>query len=356
MGVFEAIGAETHERVVFGHDPDSGLRTIIAIYSTDLGPALGGTRLFPYQSDDDALVDVLRLSKAMAFKAAAAGLDLGGGKAVIVGDRSTATEAMWHAYGRFVDSLGGAYITAEDVGTTTADMHLIAEETKWVVGRAAEDHGAGDPSPATARGVVRAMRAAAAHLWGNDSLAGKRIAVQGVGKVGSALVEYLVEHDADIVVADIVEATARRHVDEFGVKAVAPEDILSEPCDILAPCSLGGSINEDTIPHLQCSAVVGSANNQLATEDDDERIAAAGILYVPDFVANAAGLIHVSAELDEFNARLVGTRIDGIYDAVLSILERSAADNVTPNEAAIRFAKDRIARDGNGITFRHGGQ
>ena len=196
MGVFDEIGTDSHERVVVGHDPSTGLRAIIAIYSTDLGPALGGTRLFPYPTDDAALTDVLRLSKAMAHKAAAAGLDFGGGKAVIIGDRSTVSDDLWHSYGRLVDSLGGAYITAEDVGTTTDDMRLIGEETKWVVGRSREDNGVGDPSPATARGVVRAMQAATHHLWGNDSLHGCRVAVQGVGKVGSALVGLLVEHGA----------------------------------------------------------------------------------------------------------------------------------------------------------------
>ncbi len=356
MGVFEAIGTDHHERVVVGHDPASGLRAIIAIYSTDLGPALGGTRLFPYPSDDAALTDVLRLSKAMAFKASAAGLDLGGGKSVVIGDRSMITDDFWHAYGRFVDSLAGAYITAEDVGTTTDDMQVIAEETKWVVGRAAEDHGAGDPSPATARGVVRAMQAVAHHLSGSDSLHGSRIAVQGVGKVGSALVGYLVEEGAEVVIADINPVAADALVERFGVKVVATDDILFEECDILSPCSLGASLRADTIPRLQCRAVVGSANNQLGTEDDDERMADAGIVFVPDFLANAGGLIHVSAELDEFNAKLVTSRIEGIYDAVLSILERAAADNLTPNDAAIRFAEDRIRREGNGVTFRHGGQ
>jgi leucine dehydrogenase len=356
VGVFEAIGTDHHERVVVGHDPATGLRAIIAIYSTDLGPALGGTRLFPYPSDDAALTDVLRLSKGMAFKAAACGLDLGGGKAVIIGDRSLITDDFWRAYGRFVDSLAGAYITAEDVGTTTDDMHVIAEETKWVVGRAAEDHGAGDPSPATARGVVRAMQAVAHHLHGSDSLAGSRIAVQGVGKVGTALVEFLVDEGAEVVIADIIPSAADALVDRFGVKAVDKDDILFEECDILSPCSLGASIRADTIPRLRCRAVVGSANNQLATEEDDERIAEAGILYVPDFVANAGGLIHVSAELDEFNAALVKSRITGIYDAVLSILDQAATDNLTPNDAAVRFAEDRIRREGNGVTFRHGGQ
>jgi len=356
MGVFEAIGSDHHERVVVGHDQATGLRTIIAIYSTDLGPALGGTRLFPYPDDDAALTDALRLSKAMALKASAAGLNLGGGKAVIIGDRSLVTDDFWRAYGRFVDSLAGAYITAEDVGTTTDDMHLIAEETRWVVGRAAEDHGAGDPSPATARGVVRAMQAVASHLFNTDSLQGMRIAVQGVGKVGSALVEYLVDKGAEVIIADINQSAADQLVDRYGVKAVDTEDILFQDCDFLSPCSLGGAINAGSIPRLRCRAIVGSANNQLATDLDDERTADAGILYVPDFVANSAGLIHVSAELDDFNADLVESRIAGIYGAVLSILERAAADDLTPNDAAIRFAEDRIRREGNGITFRHGGQ
>ncbi len=355
MGVFEAIGTDHHERVVVGNDPVTGLKAIIAIYSTELGPALGGTRLFPYPTDDAALTDVLRLSRAMALKASAAGLDLGGGKAVIIGDRSTVTDDLWHAYGRLIDSLGGAYITAEDVGTNTDDMHVIAEETNWVVGRAADDHGVGDPSPATARGVVRAMQAVASHLGGTDSLHGSRIAVQGVGKVGSALVEYLVEAGAEVVIADIYQPSADVLVDRLGVKAVSTDDILYEECDILSPCSLGGALNADTIPRLKCRAVVGSANNQLATDEDDERVAEAGILYVPDFVANSAGLIHVSSELHGFDLERVNHRIAGIYGAVLSILQRAAAENITPNDAAIRLAEDRIRREGNGVTFRHKG-
>lgn len=355
MGVFEAIGTDHHERVVFGSDPETGLRAIIAIYSTALGPALGGTRLFAYPSDDAALEDALRLSKAMAYKASAAGLELGGGKAVLIGDRSTTSPDFWRAYGRFIDSLGGAYITAEDVGTNTDDMHLIAQETKWVVGRAADDNGAGDPSPATAQGVVRAMEAAAQHLWGSESLHGCRVAIQGVGKVGSALARLLAEAGAEVLVGDVVQASADKLVDELGVKAVSPDDVLSEECDILAPCSLGGVLNAASIPTLRCRAVVGSANNQLAEPADAERLRDAGLLYVPDFIANAAGLIHVAAELNSFDAARVEERIRGIYDAVLSILARAAAEGITPNAAAERHAIDRISRAGNGVTFRHGG-
>ncbi|MBT8202164.1 MAG: leucine dehydrogenase, partial [Acidimicrobiia bacterium] len=253
-------------------------------------------------------------------------------------------------------SLAGAYITAEDVGTTTDDMHLISEETRWVVGRAAEDHGAGDPSPATARGVVRAMKAVSTHLWNSDSLRGSRVAVQGVGKVGSALVEFLTEEEAEVVVADVRPEAAALMAERFGAKTVPTEEILFEECDFLAPCSLGGALSADTIPQLRCRAVVGSANNQLAADEDAARLAEAGILYVPDFVANAAGLIHVSAELDGFNEALVTSRIEAIYDSVLSILQRAAAQDITPHDAAIGFAEDRIRREGNGITFRHGGE
>lgn len=353
MGVFEAIKKPGHERVVFGQDTETGLRSIIAIYSTALGPALGGARLYAYHTDDDALTDVLRLSRAMAYKAAAAGLNLGGGKAVLIGDRSMTSGDYWRAYGRFVDSLGGAYITAEDVGTTTEDMRIIAEETRYVVGRASGDGGAGDPSPATARGVVRAMEATSDFLWEGRNFSDLRIAVQGVGKVGSALVRQLVARDIDVVIADINEETANDLVDELGVKSVSTEDILTERCDILAPCSLGAVLNEGTIGNLGCRAVVGSANNQLAKPTDAKLLANREILYVPDFIANAAGLIHVAGELEGFDAARVDRRIEGIYDAVMAILERAREDDITPQKAARKIAEDRIAAEVRTPTFRH---
>ncbi len=349
MGVFEAIGSHSHERVIAGYDPATGLKAFIAIYSTELGPALGGTRLYGYPNSEAALNDALRLSRAMALKASAAGLSLGGGKAVIIGDRSITSEDFWRAYGRLVDSLGGAYITAEDVGTTTADMAIIAQETKWVTGRATEDDGRGDPSPVTARGVLRAMMATSKHLWDRDSMHGCRVAVQGVGKVGSALVRELVNAGAEVVIADIVPDSAAALVEELGVKAVSPEEILNQDCDILAPCSLGGSFSPETIPGLRCSAIVGAANNQLTSNEDADALAQRSILYVPDFIANAAGVIHVASELDGSDP---SAKVESLYDAVLRILERATTDNVTPHEAAVRFAEDRILREGDGTTFR----
>jgi leucine dehydrogenase len=352
MGVFEEIRGPGHERVVFGQDIDTGLRSIIAIYSTALGPALGGARLYPYQSDEAALNDVLRLSEAMAFKASAAGLSLGGGKAVLIGDRSVTSDEYWRAFGRFVDSLGGAYITAEDVGTTSADMGIIGEETIHVVGRDQADHGSGDPSPATARGVLRSMQATAHHLWGSDELHGVVIAVQGVGKVGSALVELLVAEGAEVVVADINEEASARLVERFGVKSVAPDEILSTRCEIIAPCSLGAILSPQTIPILQCRAVVGSANNQLSHPSDADLLANREILYVPDFIANAAGLIHVADELEGFNAARATKRIDHLFDAVTRILEQAQADGITPNAAAVNIAEERIRREQYSPTFR----
>lgn len=352
MGVFEAIGSDSHERVVVGNDPATGLKAIIAIYSTELGPALGGTRLFPYQNDEAALIDALRLSRAMALKASAAGLSLGGGKAVVIGDRSLSSDDFWRSYGRLVDSLGGAYITAEDVGTTTDDMRVIAQETRWVVGRAKKDDGGGDPSPVTARGVIRAMLAASQYLWGRDSLHGLRVAVQGVGKVGSNLVRRLVDEGADVVIADIVPESADALVEELGVKCVPTDEILSQDCEILSPCSLGGALNPATIPELRCRAIVGSANNQLATSDDAEAISSRDILYVPDFIANAAGVIHVASEVDGSDPR---ERVEGLYDSVLAILNKAASDGITPHTAAVDLAEERIRREGNRATFRHGG-
>jgi len=351
MGVFEAIGNDSHERVVVGNDPSTGLKAIIAIYSTELGPALGGTRLFPYQSDEAALVDALRLARAMALKASAAGLSLGGGKAVIIGDRTLVTDGFWRSYGRLIDSLGGAYITAEDVGTTTDDMRVIAQETEWVTGRAAKDDGGGDPSPVTARGVMRAMMATSRYLWDRDSLHGCRVAVQGVGKVGSSLVRHLVDEGADVVIADVRQESADALVEELGVKSVPTDEILAQDCDILSPCSLGGALNPETIPGLRCHAIVGSANNQLATDTDAAALAARDILYVPDFIANAAGLIHVASELDGCDA---GERVESLYESVLTVLEQASEEGVNPHEAAVRFAEDRIRREGSGTTFHHG--
>lgn len=348
MTVFDAITTAGHEQVVFASDPVSGLKAIIAIHSTALGPALGGTRFYPYQSEADALTDVLRLSRGMTYKSAAAGLNLGGGKAVIIGDpRRDKSERLFRAYGRFVDSLGGRYITAEDVGTTTADLALTRLETRWALGLSVAEGGSGDPSPMTARGLYAAARATAFHLWGDPDLAGRRFIVQGVGKVGSAFVQLLVEARADVLVSDEYEAAVEAAVQTYGVKPVDPDDCLTLSCDILSPCALGAVLNADTIPHLDCRAIVGSANNQLATDEDGFRLAERGILYAPDFVVNAGGVINVYDELHGYTRSRALNRVDSLYDATLGILEAAREQGITPNEAAIAIAEKRIDEIGD---------
>lgn len=343
MKVFDAVAGEGHEQVVFGSDPVSGLRAIIAIHSTALGPALGGTRFYPYESEEEALTDVLRLSRGMTYKAAAAGLDLGGGKAVIIGDpRADKSERLFRAYGVLVDSLGGKYITAEDVGTTAADLTLIRRETRWALGLPVAEGGSGDPSPVTARGLLAAARATATHLWGNGDLAGRKVVVQGVGKVGGAFVRLLVEARAEVVVTDAHPPAIDHAVETFGVKPVEPEDAFAVPCDIFSPCALGAVLNRDTIPKLGCEAVVGSANNQLASEADADLLAERGILYAPDFVVNAGGLINVYDELNGYSKSRALHRVDSIYDATARIFETAEAENITPQAAALRLAEQRI--------------
>ena len=356
MGVFHALGDRGHEEVVFGSDTSSGLRAIIAIHSTALGPALGGTRFFPYESEEDALQDVLRLSGAMSLKAAAAGLDLGGGKAVIVGDpRKAKSERLWRAYGRVIDSLQGRYITAEDVGTDTGDMELIRRETRWVVGMPIEEGGSGDPSPATARGLMAATRAVSKFLRGSEDVSGRRVAILGVGKVGSDLVRRFVEAGASVTIADVYPPAIEAVTEKYDVDVVGCEEIHAVECDIFAPCSLGGALNEETIPRLRCEAVVGSANNQLATPEDADRLADRDILYAPDFVVNAGGLISVSEELTGFTVDKAAAHIDRIYDNTLRVLEASRERGVTPNVAAVTLAEARISEIGNLRLFRRSG-
>ncbi len=347
MTVFDSVHYQDHEQVVFAADPASGLRAIIAIHSTALGPSLGGTRFYPYASEEEALNDVLRLSRGMTFKAAAAGLDLGGGKAVIIGDpKELKSERLWRAYGQFVDSLGGRYITAEDVGTTTADMELIRRETRWCFGTPLSEGGSGDPSPATARGLIAGLRAVATRLRGDRDLSGLRVAIQGVGKVGYAYAGLLTEARAEVIVADIDDGAVDRAVRDLGVKSVPLDEILTVDCDVVSPCALGAGINADTIPTLACSAILGSANNQLATDEDALRLAKAGILYAPDFVVNAGGLINVSQELRGYTEAGANHRIDRIEQATATILDLADAEGITPNQAALSIAQQRIAAVG----------
>lgn len=346
MTIRDLLGAVSrHEYVAFGSDQEAGLRAIIAVHSTVLGPALGGTRFYPYSSEENALEDALRLSWAMTLKAAAAGVPLGGGKTVIIGDPGRdKNERLLRAYGRLVDGLGGRYITAEDIGTTVEDMTVVRGETRWVSGLPLEMGGSGDPSPATARGVMHAMRAVAFYLWRSTELSGKRVVVQGVGKVGSALVGELIGHGCDVAVADTEEGPVDRLARRFGVGRVPVEEALFAECDILAPCAVGGVLSADTIPFLQCRAVVGAANNQLATDQDAVSLAARGILYAPDFVVNAGGLINISEEPKGYSGERARRRVEQIYETMLEVLASAERLGVTPNEAALRFAQHRLAQ------------
>jgi valine dehydrogenase (NAD+) len=334
-----------HEQVVFCHDPASGLRAIIAIYSTALGPALGGTRFYPYASEDDAVTDVLHLAKGMAYKNALAGLDLGGGKAVIWGDPARdKTEALLRAYGRFVESLNGRYYTACDVGTYVRDMDVVARESRFVTGRSAEHGGAGDSSVLTAFGVFQGMRAAAAYRWGTGTLAGRRVAVAGVGKVGRHLVRHVLEDGAAAVVADVNPAAVEAVRSAYPqVEVVSVDEIAAVDADVYAPCALGGALSDETVPSLQAEVVCGAANNQLAHEGVDKLLTERGVLYAPDFCVNAGGVIQVADEIDGFSFERAKARAAGIYDTTLTILRTADAEGLTPAVAADRLAERRMA-------------
>ena len=340
MGIFDAITEHGHEQVVFGHDPTTGYKGIIAIHNTTLGPALGGTRFWNYASDAEALTDVLRLSRGMTYKAAAAGLNLGGGKAVIIGDpRTTQREMLFRAHGRFVDTLKGRYITAEDVGTSVEDMDYVQMETDYVSGMAG---GLGDPSPVTAHGTYRGMKACAKQKYGDDSLAGKHVAVQGVGHVGYHLCAYLAEEGATLTVTDIEEKRVQKVVAEFGAHAVAPDAISAVDADIFAPCALGAVINDRTLPVLRVDIVSGAANNQLQEERHGDEIEAKGILYAPDYVINAGGLINVYGELNGWTPDRAKRKAGEIYQTLLDLFELARDQGIPTFAAADRLAERRI--------------
>ena len=334
-----------HEQVVHCNEPDVGLRAIVAVHSTKLGPSLGGTRFYPYASEADALADVLRLSRAMTYKSAAAGLDLGGGKAVIIGDpRRDKSQALFEAYGAFVDSLGGAYITTEDVGTTVADMEIIHTQTKHVTGFAIEHGGSGDPSEATGWGVFAAMRTLAKRLWSVDTLAGRHVAIKGVGKVGTYLAGHLASDGAKLTVADIYAEASQRIADSYGASIVSPGEIHALDCDIFAPCALAGAVNAQTISQMRCAVVCGCANNQLDTPEDAERIAARGIIYAPDFIVNAGGVINIAHELQPggYDKATAMEHTWRIGDTIARVLDESEASGITTEEAAERVAEARL--------------
>ena len=343
MQIFERLEADAYEQVVFCHDRTSGLRAIVAIHSTRLGPSLGGTRFYPYPSEEDALDDVLRLAKGMTYKAAAAGLDLGGGKAVILGDpRRDKTEGMLRAYGRFVDALAGRYITAEDVGTTQDDMDLIRRETASVTGVSRSLGGSGDPSAATAYGVLHGMKAVAKRLWSTTDLKDRHVVVSGVGKVGHALVRHLVEERAHVSVADVSAEAVERARRDFAAEVVDVEGAHAIECDLFAPCAMGKALNPTTIPELRCAAVVGSANNQLADQDCAKLLADAGVVYAPDYVVNAGGVINIAEELRGYHRERAYANVRRIFTTTTRVLEAADADGITTAEAADRMAEARI--------------
>ncbi|MGW0553255.1 Leu/Phe/Val dehydrogenase [Streptomyces sp. NPDC002926] len=340
-----------HEQVVLCQDRASGLKAVIAIHSTALGPALGGTRFYPYATEEEAVADALNLSRGMSYKNAMAGLDHGGGKAVIIGD-SAAMDAgqrteLLLAYGRFVDSLGGRYVTACDVGTYVADMDVVARETRWATGRSPENGGAGDSSVLTAYGVFQGMRASAQHLWGDPTLRGRKVGIAGVGKVGHHLVEHLLSDGAEVVITDVREESVRRILDKHPGKVTAVTDtdtlIRTEGLDVYAPCALGGALNDDSVPALTAKVVCGAANNQLEHPGVEKDLADRGILYAPDYVVNAGGVIQVADELHGFDFDRCKAKASKIFDTTLAIFARAKEDGIPPAAAADRIAEQRMA-------------
>lgn len=332
-----------HEQVIFCHNKQVGLKAIIAIHSTALGPALGGTRMWPYRTEEEALVDVLRLSKGMTYKAANAGLNLGGGKAVIIGDPKTQkTEGLFRAFGIFVNTLNGKYITAEDVGTTVKEMEYIFMETPYVTGIPKNFGGSGDPSPYTAHGVLMGIKASVKEKFGSDKLEGIRVHVQGLGNVGSNLVDYLVSEKAVVGIADIDPEKVRMISSKHKVEVFDASSIVTSKCDVFAPCALGAVINDGTIQKLQCQIVCGGANNQLAESRHGQMLKEMNILYAPDYVANAGGLMNVFVELEGYSSERAFDKTRQVYDNLMKVFTISRSENVATNVAADRLAEDRI--------------
>ncbi|MFE6776347.1 Leu/Phe/Val dehydrogenase [Streptomyces sp. NPDC057702] len=340
-----------HEQVVLCQDRETGLKAVIAIHSTALGPALGGTRFHAYASDEEAVLDALNLARGMSYKNALAGLEHGGGKAVIIGDPASTergglkSEELLLAYGRFVASLGGRYVTACDVGTYVTDMDVVARENRWTTGRSPENGGAGDSSVLTSFGVFQGMRASAQHVWGEPTLRGRRVGVAGVGKVGHHLVAHLVEDGADVVITDVQSASIDRVRERFPqVKVVdSTSDLITGELDVYAPCALGGALDDVSVPALTAQVVCGAANNQLAHPGIEKDLADRGILYAPDYVVNAGGVIQVADELHGFDFDRAKAKATKIYDTTLAIFDRATSEGIPPAEAADRIAEQRMA-------------
>jgi len=344
MKLIESMGQSGHEQLTVYSDLGVGLKAIIAIHDTTLGPACGGTRIWPYETEEAAIIDVLRLSRAMTYKSAAADLPLGGGKAVIIADSHTQkTEAMLRAFGRFVDTLGGRYLTTTDVGSTGHDLEYMRQETKHVMGLPVSAGGSGDTSVMTGLGVYTGIKACAKEVWGNDSLTGKKIAMQGFGKVSFNTAHHLIKEGAHLVVTDVFPETLDR-ARGMGLAVVEPKQIYDVDCDIFSPNALGGVINPDTIPRLTCQIIAGGANNQLLSPADGEELHRRGILYAPDYVINAGGIINVEAEIGApYNSERAREKTERIYDIMSRVIEVSKRQEITTSQAADHIAEERIA-------------
>jgi len=345
VSIFNEVSKLGHEELVFCNDQATGLKAIIGIHNTVLGPALGGTRMWNYINEDEAIVDVLRLSRGMTFKASISGLNLGGGKAVIIGDaRKQKSDPLLRRFGQFVESLNGKYITAEDVNMSPRDMEQIAKETKHVTGLSESIGGGGDPSPFTAYGVYMGMKASAKEAYGTDKLEGRKVAVQGVGHVGYYLVKYLIEEGAMVSVCDIYDDKIKAIKEKFDVEIINQDSIYDAGIDIYAPCALGATINDNTIDRIKCDIIAGGANNQLEDEEKHGRVLMEkGIIYAPDFLINAGGLINVGVDhLEEYSREKVYSMVENIYNTTLDILKKSKNENISSQEAAIMIAEKRI--------------
>lgn len=333
------IQVDNYHKVLKAHDPDSGLKAIIAVHNVNRGPAVGGTRLFPYASEDDALNDVLRLSRGMTYKSALAGIPFGGGKSVIIADKPQKTEALFKAFGRFVDTFNGGYVCAEDVNTSPADMAIVRQETRHVLGL---DGASGDPSPVTALGLLESIRTTVNQL--GLKMAELKVTVQGVGHVGAVITRLLRDEGVTVYIADLQDDVVQALAEETGAIAIPAGEALTNTCDILVPCAMGAVLNEETIPNLQCKAVVGAANNQLATDQDAQRLADRGILYAPDYLVNAGGIINVffEHEKETYDAEGARAKVREIGDTLRKIYELSEAENILPVQAADRIAEERF--------------
>ncbi len=343
---FEMMEKFDHEQVIYCSNKEAGLKAIIAIHDTTLGPALGGTRMWNYNSSADALKDVLRLSRGMTYKAAVAGLNLGGGKAVIIGDSATQkNELLFRTFGKFIEGLAGRYITAEDLGTDMKDMEFVRMETKYVTGISKALGGSGDPTPVTSYGVYVGMKACAYKKWGTESLRGRKVAVQGAGHVARYLCEHLYNEGAEIYVTDIKEEKIKRLLSTIKAFVVKPEEIYDVNADIFAPCALGGVLNDNTIPRLKCQVIAGGANNQLEDEDKHgHTLMEKGILYAPDYVINAGGLINVANELEGYRQDRAMKQAEGIYDVLKKIIETSEKENIPTHFASNKIAEERVRK------------